>query len=139
MTKKLTYKQTKKQLRRIVNLRGHEYMYQHPVYEDEYGEDQEALECHYSDSNGKPSCLVGALLADVAPGALKKLHVFEWENPYDPQVMASTELIGENPTGVDLSDLFEGDALKLIHRVQRLQDYGNSWGESLDMAIKAVS
>lgn len=139
MTKKLTYKQTKKQLRRIVNLKGHEYMYEYPTYEDEYGVDREALDCHYTDSSGKPSCLVGALLAEVAPGKLKSLHSYEWEDRYEPQAVASTELVGENPTGVDLSELFEEDALKLIHRVQRRQDDGNSWGESLDMAIKAVS
>ena len=139
MTKKLTYAQTKRKLRHIVNLKGHEYVYEHPIYEDEYGEDQEAMECHYTDSNGKPSCLVGALLAEVAPGKLKSLHSYEWEDRYDPQVVASTELVGENPTGVDLSELFEEDALKLVHRVQRRQDDGYSWGESLDLAIKAVS
>ena len=139
MTKRLTYAQTKKQLRHIVNLKGHEYVYEQLIYEDEYGEDQEALECHYTDSNGKPSCLVGALLAEVAPGVLRSLHSYEWEDRYDPQVVASAELVGENPTGVDLSELFEEDALKLIHRVQRRQDDGNSWGVSLDLAIKAVS
>lgn len=139
MDKKLTLAQTKRKLRRIVNLKGHEYVYEHPIYEDEYGEDQEATECHYTDSSGKPSCLVGALLAEVAPGKLKSLHSYEWENRYDPQVLASTELVGVNPTGVDLSELFEEDALKLVHRVQRRQDDGYSWGESLDMADKAVS
>ena len=139
MTKRLTYAQTKKQLRRIVNLKGHEYVYEHPIYADEYGAHREAMECHYTDSNGKPSCLVGALLAEVAPGKLKSLHSYEWEDLYDPQVVASTELVGENPTGVDLSELFEEDALKLVHRVQRRQDDDNSWGVSLDLSIKAVS
>ena len=139
MSKRLTYAQTKKQLRRIVNLKGHEYVYEHPIYEDEYGEDQQAMECHYTVSNGEPSCLVGALLAEVAPGKLKSLHSYEWQYRYEPQVVASTELVGENPTGVDLSELFEEDALKLVHRVQRRQDDGYSWGESLDLAIKAVS
>lgn len=139
MTKRLTYAQTKKQLRRIVNLKGHEYVYEHPIYEDEYGEDQEALECHYTDSNGKPSCLVGALLAEVAPGKLKSLHSYEWQDRYEPYAVGSAELVGENPTGVDLSELFEEDALKLVHRVQRRQDDGYSWGESLDLAIKAAT
>ena len=139
MTKRLTYAQTKKQLRRIVNLKGHEYVYEHPIYEDEYGEDQQSMECHYTDSNGNPSCLVGALLAEVAPGKLKSLHSYEWEDRYDPRVVGSTELVGENPTGVDLSELFEEDALKLVHRVQRRQDDGNSWGESLDLSIKAAT
>lgn len=139
MTKRLTYAQTKKQLRRIVSLKGHEYVYERPIYEDEYGTHREAMECHYTNSNGKPSCLVGALLAEVAPGKLKSLHVYEWEDRYGPQVVASTELVGVNPTGVDLSELFEEDALELIHRVQRRQDDGNSWGVSLDLAIKAVS
>ena len=139
MTKRLTYAQTKKKLRRIVNLKGHEYVYEHPIYEDEYGEERQTFECHYTDSNGKPSCIVGALLAEVAPEKLKSLHSYEWEYRYDPQVVASTELVGVNSTGVDLTELFEEDALKLVHRVQRRQDDGCSWGESLDMAIKAVS
>lgn len=139
MTKRLTYAQTKKQLRRIVNLKGHEYVYEHPIYEDEYGEDQQAMECHYTDSNGKPSCLVGALLAEVAPGKLKSLYSYEWQDWYDPKVVASTELVGVNPTGVDLSELFEEDALKLVHGVQRMQDNDCSWGDSLDWSIKAVS
>ena len=139
MSKKITLAQTKKQLRRIVNLKGHEYVYEFPIYEDEYGEDQEALDCHYTDRNGKSSCLVGALLAEVAPGKLKTLHSYEWQDRYEPQVVESTELVGENPTGVDLSELFEEDALKLVHRVQRRQDDGYSWGESLDLAIKPVS
>lgn len=137
MTKRLTYAQTKKQLRRIVNLKGHEYVYQYPVYEDEYGEDQESFECHYTDRFGKPSCIVGALLAEVAPGKLKSLHSYEWQDRYEPQAVASPELVGENPTGVDLSELFEEDALKLVHRVQRQQDYGCSWGEALDLATKS--
>lgn len=137
MTKKLTYAQTKKKLRHIVNLKGHEYVYQHPVYEDEYGEDQQSLECHYTDRKGKPSCIVGALLAEVAPGKLKSLHSYEWQDRYEPQAMSSPELVGENPTGVDLSEVFEEDALQLVHRVQRRQDDGNSWGESLDLATKS--
>lgn len=137
MTKRLTYAQTKQHLQRIVNLKGHEYVYEHPIYEDEYGEHQQSRECHYTDSNGKPSCLVGALLAEVAPGKLKSLHSYEWEYRYDPQVVASTELVGVNPTGVDLSELFEEDALKLLHRVQHRQDLGCSWGESLDSATKS--
>lgn len=139
MTKRLTYAQTKKKLRRIVNLKGHEYMYEYPTYEDEYGVDREALNCHYTDSSGNPSCLVGALLAEVAPGKLKALHSYEWDDRYDPTAVASIGLVGVNPTGVDLSELFEEDALKLVHRVQRKQDDGYSWGESLDLAIKAVS
>ena len=137
MTKRLTYAQTKKQLRHIVNLRGHEYVYEHTIYEDEYGEDQQSFECHYTDRSGKPSCLVGALLAEVAPGKLKTLHSYEWQDRYEPQVVASAELVGENRTGVDLSELFEENALKLVHRVQRRQDDGYSWGESLDLATKS--
>lgn len=139
MTKRLTYAQTKKQLRRIVNLKGHEYVYEHPIYEDEYGIDRQSMECHYTDSSGKPSCFVGALLAEVAPGKLKTLHSYEWEYRDEPKVVASIELVGENPMGVDLSELFEEDALKLVHQVQLKQDDGYSWGESLDLAIKAAA
>ena len=137
MTTRLTYAQTEKQLRRIVNLRGHEYVYEFPIYEDEYGKDQQSTECHYTDRSGEPSCLVGALLAEVAPGKLKTLHSYEWQYQYEPKAVAAVELVGENPTGVDLSELFEEDALKLVRRVQRRQDDGYSWGESLDLATKS--
>ena len=137
MAKKITAKEVKRKLRRIVNLKGHEYVYEHPTYEDEYGDIKESIECHYTDRSGKPSCIVGALLSEVAPGELKKLHSHEWEYRYEPRAVTTLELVGENPTGVDLSELFEEDALQLVHRVQRSQDYGNSWGESLDSAIKS--
>jgi|LSQX01.3.fsa_nt_gb hypothetical protein len=137
MGKKLTLTQTKKKLQSIVNLKGHEYVYEHPIYEDEYGEYRQSMDCHYTDRSGKPSCLVGALLAEVAPGMLKTLHSYEWQEQYEPQVVASATLEGENHTGVNLSEVFELDALKLVHRVQRRQDDGYSWGEALDLATKS--
>lgn len=138
MGKKLTLAQTKEKLRRIVNLKGHEYVYEAPCYEGEDGEPVPVMECNYSDSDGNPSCIVGVLLSEVAPEAFAKLYHYEWSDGryYPPDVLSSTELLQAD---VDLSDYFEDDALPLIHVVQRRQDDGRSWGDSLASAIKAVS
>lgn len=135
MGKKLTQGQTEKKFRNIVNTRGHEYVYEAPCYEGEDGELVPAMECNYSDFDGKPSCIVGVLLSEVAPEAFERLYHFEWESGryYEPNVLSSTDLMQAD---VDLSDYFEDDAIPLIHAMQRKQDFGHSWGEALDNTFK---
>lgn len=138
MGKKLTLAQTKKNLRRIINARGPEYVYEAPCYEGEDGELVPVMECNYSDSDGKPSCIVGVLLSEVAPEAFERLYHYEWADGryYEPDVLSSTELLEAD---VDLSVYFEDDALPLIHAMQRMQDRGISWGDSLEKALKGKS
>lgn len=140
--KKLTVKGLKKKLRRIVNSVGDEYVYIAPTYEDEYGEIVTACECYYTDQTGAPSCLVGHLLAEVAPDKLRALHVKEWVEPdvaYNgPSCFAVYELArehdGNKPPVVDLGDVFGPEEIRYLTRVQRAQDSGHSWGEALRIA-----
>lgn len=139
MSKKITAKEVRKKLRRISNERGYEYTYEYPTYEDEHGQVLESLDCHYSDSAGNPSCIVGALLYDVAPALYRKLHQYEWDSTGygEPRSVAVNSLVEGSPmyegdTGVNLSDIFEPEAIQVLCSVQRYQDDGDSWGEAVD-------
>lgn len=145
MSKLMGVRELKKRLRRIVNERGHEYTYIHPTYENEYGEEVEAAECYYTDQEGNPSCIVGALLSEVAPGRLKTLHHHEWVAPdvgYSvPNCFAVYELErgyhghGGHPI-VDLGEVFTDEARRALATVQREQDQGKSWGDAVDEVYK---
>lgn len=132
--KKLTEKQVKRKLRRIANERGHEYVYEAPYFEDEYGELVQGQECYYTNPEGTPSCIVGVLLADVAPQELKKIYQWEWDSgtKYPNCAAISDVADGVWVEGVDLTDIFEDEAINLMERVQRRQDVGMSWGEAVD-------
>lgn len=138
MTNKITAKEVKRKLRRIANERGYEYKYEAPWYEDEYGELEQASKCYYSDRDGNPSCIVGVLLHDVAPDTYRRLHQFEWGvTDYPPRCASIDELYAEGKsvakvTGVELSDIFEPEAIKAMALAQWLQDLGSSWGEAVD-------
>lgn len=135
MGTKITSKEVKRRLKRIANERGYEYVYEAPHYEDEYGEVVQASECYYSDCDGRPSCMVGVLLNEVEPTAYRKLHQYEWDGHYEPRCVAVTELYGNSVVEeVDLAEIFEPDALKVLQRAQAVQDRGETWGE----AVKAV-
>lgn len=143
MGNKLGAKATLKKLRRIVNERGHEYVYEAPEYTDADGDLRHGDECYYTTPEGKPSCLVGALLAGVAPGVLSKLNTYEWAELYEdgaPQVVSVTDLHSERSqvSGVDLDDYFTRDALQILYRVQAEQDNGKSWGKAVDLAATLI-
>lgn len=138
MTNKITAKEVKQKLRRISKERGYGYTYEAPRYEDEYGELVQASECYYSDRDGKPSCIVGVLLHDVAPDTYRRLHQFEWDDiDYEPRCASIGELYAEGNsaakvTGVELSDIFEPEAIRALAEAQRIQDRGTSWGKAVD-------
>lgn len=139
MSKKITAQQVRKKLRRISNERGYEYIYERPTYEDEYGGIVEASECYYSGPDGKPSCIVGVLLHDVAPATYRKVHQYEWEEDgYDGprcasvQALCADSFMYEEATGVNLNDIFEPEAIQALKIAQRKQDDGYSWGEAVD-------
>lgn len=142
MTNKITVKEVKRKLRRIANERGNEYTYEAPWYEDEYGELVQGNDCYYSDRDGKPSCIVGVLLHDVAPDTYRRLHQFEWDDTaYYPCCASVEELYAEGKSlrkvpGVELSDIFEPEAIKALALAQRRQDVGDSWGEAVDAVGK---
>lgn len=134
MSKKLGVREVKKHLRRISNEVGYEYTYEAPYFENEYGELEQGSECYYTDPEGKPSCIVGALLERVAPSALRSLHRYEWDNPYSPEVIAAHELVGA--AVVDLGTWFTPEAVTMLIKAQKLQDGGCSWGETVDALDK---
>lgn len=133
MSKLIGAKEVKRRLSRISNERGYEYEYQAPLYENEYGEEVQALECYYTDPSGNPSCIVGELLKDVAPSALKRLHQYEWGGGYEPNCIAVPDISHRKLiNGVDLFEIFEPEAVDMLIRVQKKQDSGMSWGEAVD-------
>lgn len=133
MSKKIGAKEVKRRLRRISNEVGYEYTYEAPWYEDAYGELVQALECYYSHRDGNPSCIVGALLHDVAPSTLKRLHQYEWDTLYEPNCVSVLDISHRKLVdGVDLYEIFEPEAVDMLIRVQKKQDSGVSWGEAVD-------
>lgn len=130
MAKKLGVRDVKRKLRRIVNTRGYEYVYEHPTYEDETGELVESDSCVYGDRTGAPSCLIGHLLAEVVPDKYRAITRKEWEG-YAPHSM----IIGDLLTA-ELEGIFTEEAGRILRHAQDNQDSGMSWGESLDAALK---
>lgn len=117
-------KETKKKLKRIVQEKGWEYVYEAPYYEDEYGEEVQGDECYYSDPAGNPSCLVGTLLKQEYPKFFEELRAQEWENGYTPEVIPISEIA--------LDDYFTPEAQALLKKAQRMQDDSVSWGEVIE-------
>lgn len=133
MSELIGAKEVKRRLRRISNERGYEYVYEAPIYENEEGEEVQAEDCLYTDIGGNPSCIVGELLNDVAPKALKRLHQYEWGGGYEPKSVSASEISYKNRVeGVDLFEIFEPEAVDMLIRVQKKQDSGMSWGEAVD-------
>lgn len=133
MSKLIGTKEVKRKLRRIANERGYEYVYEAPNYENEYGEYVQGLECYYTDPDGNPSCIVGEVLADVAPSTLKRLHQYEWDITYEPNCVSVADISRRQLVdGVDLYEIFEPEAVDMLFRVQQKQDSGMSWGEAVD-------
>lgn len=109
---------------------------------DEYGTDFRyrdpgtARNCMYSE-NGEPSCLVGHVLARVAPGTFKQIA--EWEDECGES--CSVLDLGDNDVaGVPLNADSERETLLLIdalYYAQCAQDIGNTWGEA-ENAARAV-
>ena len=136
MSNKITAKEVVRKLRHIANERGYEYTYEPPWYEDEYGELVQGNDCYYSDRDGNPSCIVGVLLHGVAPDTYRTLHQFEWDDTaYNPRCVSVEELYAEGKAlrkvpGVELSDIFEPEAIKALAEVQRSQDWGDPSGIS---------
>lgn len=135
--KKISLKEAKRLVRRIVNEHGYEYQYIHEQYQNEYGVSQEVEYCLYTTADGKPSCIIGHLLRRVAPGALKQLHTTEWGDygTIGPESLTVLELDGYRKGVPDLTKLFEEDALPFLWSVQMEQDSGASWGKSLEESL----
>lgn len=137
MSKKYTLEETKELLDEIVAEVGAEYTYEYPTYIGEYGAEETAVEGVYTTQDGKPSCIVGALLGKVSPEDLKRLHEYEWRG-YEPDVISATYLMDSNDIGVCLGDYFEEEVFPMINSVQIRQDLGNPWGVAVGTAYQAA-
>lgn len=137
MSKKYTLEETKELLDEIVAEVGADYTYEYPTYIGEYGTEVSAVGCVYTTPEGKPSCIVGALLGKVSPEDLKRLHDYEWRG-YDPDEISATYLMNPNVTGVYLGDYFEEEAFPMINSVQIRQDLGNPWGVAVDTSYQTA-
>lgn len=141
MAKKMKLKETKKLLRRIVNEVGHEYTYDYEQFIDpDTGRVETADSCLYTTEDGKPSCIVGHAVAEVAPAALKQAHTFEWHGEHMtryqyPESDTVTGMDGDNGRP-DYRKYFDEASINLLNRVQLHQDSGHSWGDALDKAFK---
>ena len=81
----------------------------------------------YADDEGNPSCLVGCVLAEVAPDLLARLH--EGEKIADES--ASFSLTSLANLGVyELP--FTRRTIRALRHAQAHQDTGYSWGMALD-------
>ena len=81
----------------------------------------------YADDEGNPSCLVGCVLAEVAPDLLARLHEGEKRTGESTSFTTSTlKILGvyELP--------FEARTIRALCRAQAAQDTGYSWGMALD-------
>lgn len=139
MSKMYDAQEVKRRLRRIANEKGHEYVYQHPTYEDEFGAIQEVDSCTYSDALGQPSCIIGVLLSETVPTAFEKLRSHEWDRGttliFSPAVHMLT-LVGAS---VNLREHFTDEAIQVMTVAQRLQDDGLSWGEAVTEAERVLT
>lgn len=81
----------------------------------------------YADDEGNPSCLVGCVLAEVAPDLLARLH--EGEKIADESAAFSLT----NLANLGVYELpFKRHIIRALCRAQETQDAGYSWGMALD-------
>lgn len=81
----------------------------------------------YADEEGNPSCLVGCVLAEVAPDLLARLH--EGEKIADESAAFSLT----NLANLGVYELpFKRRTIRALYRAQATQDTGAPWGMALD-------
>lgn len=81
----------------------------------------------YADDEGNPSCLVGCVLAEVAPDLLARLH--EGEKIADESAVFSLTSLAS----LGVYELpFKRRTMRALYCAQAAQDTGYSWGVALD-------
>lgn len=109
-------------LRDVVKQFGADYRYREPGSYDRA--------CMYSEADGQPSCLVGHVLARVAPDLFATIHEQEHGRGYEEEVGSFPILHLTDRFDVDVTD----DTLTTLEAVQYAQDSGRTWGEALTRA-----
>lgn len=122
---KLDYDTVVSTLKDLVAEKGEEY-----VYKSDFDE------CVYSTPKGAPSCIVGHVIARLAPAEFAIIHKEEWGDSAEeggyPEA-ASFDAIRE-AYGVSLEQTLETEALLIS--VQNAQDRETPWGIAVSNGIK---
>ena len=103
-------------LDKAVNLKGGDYVYEKlPL-------DGSGASCRYSTNDGAPSCLVGFVIAEVAPELFAE--IVEYEAAYSTSV-GVLELVDEFDIEFESADLEYA-----LSYAQEKQDESYTWGEA---------
>jgi hypothetical protein len=113
--------------------------------EDYVDENKPGGQCQYF-TNGKPSCIIGHVLADlgVEPGfdnqefpdlvdAEDKIESYEPE--YDTEDYYNNFTTAKFTNKKDL--IFTSEAVRILRTAQEIQDEGGNWGSALETARAA--
>lgn len=114
-----TYDETLAELRKIVAEKGEDFVY--------YGnpDDQDDISCYYV-KDGQPDCIVGHLLVNLG---------------VELELLDHNDGIGQGFARTVLADLknyvsFDEKTVSLLAAAQIYQDRHETWGESLQKAVK---
>ena len=113
-----TYEDVLLSLKEIVHAKGEGYIY-----------DRSQQHCVYYEKNGEPSCLVGHFLYENELVMAHGIEDYEDNNAETVVGMLEANEIAA----------FDERATELLQRAQECQDWGHSWGDSLNTAISCVT
>lgn len=118
-------------LRNAIALKGEDYVY--PVPDNDFGPG-----CLYV-KNGQPDCIVGHALAELGV-PVEKMEYRNDDSCREADVI-SADSIGQNEAKLISAYglAFTGGAMEVLSVAQVLQDRGESWGFSLEEAIRLTS
>lgn len=106
----LTIEQVRESLRKAVALKGEDYVY--PT----------AKGCRYADPDtGEPSCLVGYVLADLAPEEFARLRARERASRVSPAARRAIPMMIAMPSS----------AIMALDSAQAEQDRAAPWGQAM--------
>jgi len=108
-------------------------------------------QCVYSTKKGEPDCIVGHVIAEIAPDVFKKLHEYEYGGPHGPTSVSASWLCDAlSNGGPAMNGVGRGwdfgtpeDVSKQVSRAlqaaQNAQDGGQTWGEALSRFESVIS
>jgi hypothetical protein len=107
-------------LRKAVEKNGADFIYFQPA----------GRACSYSE-NGEPSCIVGHVIADLAPELFEKFRASE-----ETDNSGGSFTINNAPRELraEVEDTFTAAALRTLRYAQMLQDERGTWGAALAAA-----
>ena len=120
MTNKISTEAVTEAITRIVKERGEDFVYQGTA-DGNYA---------YTEANGSPSCLVGCVLAEVAPEFLAEIHRAEY--PDGTYRASSVFRLSSLERVLGLTEIpLEDEAITALRVAQIQQDEQAEWGYAL--------